>query len=221
MIIKQGVNQMLNSFEDLTARFTEIASQPHVVRRKSHGAVGELFEELMVGEVVGNQSGADFAEIATEAKVHYRMGEMTLFSCKGEMFRAKDGARFPSLPNAEVKKQTGKSIFRMGKGLQEQRGQFVVTTLNNDCIRFGLIAWDIATLEARIAEKMPNLAMVKATKHNSDQVTFDALTVCRKIITSRFIDSIRKGEVCVEVRSNGTQFRASPKVISSWFTTVH
>ena len=70
MIIKQGVNQMLNSFEDLTARFTEIASQPHVVSRKSHGAVGELFEELMVGEVVGNQSGADFAEIA--CRLHKR-----------------------------------------------------------------------------------------------------------------------------------------------------
>jgi len=204
---------MLNSFEDLTARFTEIASQPHVVSRKSHGAVGELFEELMVGEVVGNQSGADFAEIATEAKVHYRMGEMTLFSCKGGMIRCIDGAGFPSLPNAEVKKQMGQSVFRMGKGLTEQDGQFVIGDR--------LIAWDVATLEARIAEKMPNLAMVKATKHNADQVTFDALTVCRKIIPSRFIDSIRKGEVCVEVRSNGTQFRASPKIISSWFETVH
>ena len=114
---------MLNSFEDLNNRFAQVASQPHAVTRKSAGAVGELFEALMVGGIVGNQKGADFAEIATEAKVHYRTGELTIFSCKGEMIRCIDGACFPSLKPAEIKAKRGKSTVRVGDGLTEQGGQ--------------------------------------------------------------------------------------------------
>ena len=206
---------MLNSFEDLNNRFAQVASQPHAVTRKSAGAVGELFEALMVGGIVGNQKGADFADIATEAKVHYRTGELTIFSCKGEMIRCIDGACFPSLKPAEIKAKRGKSTVRVGDGLTEQGDQFVVEH-NGD----RLVAWDKATLISRIVEKMPNLAMVKATKQG-DQVTFDALTVCRKIIPSRFIDSIRNGQVRIELRSKGTSFRANPDVIASWFEIVH
>ena len=206
---------MLNSFEDLNPRFAQVASQPHAVTRKSAGAVGELFEELMIGGIVGNQSGADFAEIATEAKVHYRTGELTIFSCKGEMIRCIDGACFPSLKPAEIKAKRGKSTVRVGDGLTEQGEQFVVEHGGET-----LVAWDKATLISRIVEKMPNLAMVKATK-KGETVTFDALTVCRKIIPSRFIDSIRNGQVRIELRSKGTSFRANPDVIASWFETVH
>ena len=117
---------MLNSFEDLNNRFAQVASQPHAVTRKSAGAVGELFEALMIGGIVGNQKGADFAEIATEAKVHYRTGELTIFSCKGEMIRCIDGACFPSLKPAEIKAKRGKSTVRVGDGLTEQGDQFVV-----------------------------------------------------------------------------------------------
>ena len=70
---------MINSFQDLNTRFAQVARQPYAVTRKSAGAVGELFEQLMVGGIVGNQSGADFAEIATEATVHYRTGALTIF----------------------------------------------------------------------------------------------------------------------------------------------
>ena len=106
---------MLNSFEDLNTRFAQVARQPHAVTRKSAGAVGELFEQLMVGGIVGNQSGADFAEIATEAKVHYRTGELTIFSCKGE-----------GLKPAEIKAKRNKSTVRVGDGLTERGDQFVV-----------------------------------------------------------------------------------------------
>ena len=71
---------MLNSFEDLNTRFAQVASQPHAVTRKSAGAVGELFEQLMVGGVVGNDRGADFAAINTEAKVHHGKGVLTVFT---------------------------------------------------------------------------------------------------------------------------------------------
>ena len=195
---------MLNSFEDLNTRFAQVASQPHAVTRKSAGAVGELFEELMIGGIVGNQSGADFAKIATEAKVHYRTGELTIFSCKGE-----------GLKPSEIKAKRNKSTVRVGDGLTE-RGDQCVGEHGGET----LVAWDKATLISRIVEKMPNLAMVKATKQG-DQVTFDALTVCRQIIPSRFIDSIRNGQVRIELRSKGTSFRANPDVIAGWFETVH
>lgn len=71
---------MINSFQDLNTRFAQVASQPHAVTRKSAGAVGELFEQLMVGGVVGNDRGADFAAINTEAKVHHGKGVMTVFT---------------------------------------------------------------------------------------------------------------------------------------------
>ena len=195
---------MINSFQDLNSRFAQVASQPHAVTRKSAGAVGELFEELMVGGVVGTQKGADFAEIATEAKVHYRTGELTIFSCKGE-----------GLKPADIKAKRGKSTVRVGDGLTEHGDQFAVKHDGET-----LVAWNKSTLVARIVEKMPNLAMVKATKQG-ETVTFDALTVCRQIIPSRFIDSIRNGQVRIELRSKGTSFRANPDVIASWFEVVH
>jgi len=63
--------------------------------------------------------------------------------------------------------------------------------------------------------------MVKATKQG-DKVTFDRLAVCRKVIASRFIDSIARGDVVIEMRGNrGVTFRATPSVIETWFETVH
>jgi len=52
---------MINTFQELHNRFDAIARATHNVTRTSAGAVGELFEELMQGEIVGNDRGADFA----------------------------------------------------------------------------------------------------------------------------------------------------------------
>ena len=84
-----------------------------------------------------------------------------------------------------------------------------------------MMSWTVAELEQRITEKMPNLAIVHATKQG-EKVSYNKMTVCRKIIASRFIASLRQGEVVVEIRgSRGTIFRAMPKVIEGWFEVLH
>jgi len=107
---------------------------------------------------------------------------------------------------------------RNGKGHQLNiRGNKVSVKVGNSSI----MSWTVAELEARITEKMPNLAIVKATKGKAT-VTFDRMAVCRNVIASRFIDSIRNGDVVVEIRgSRGTIFRAYPSVIEGWFEVLH
>ena len=195
---------MINTIQDLRDRFDTIAHKAHTVTRTSSGAVGELFEELMVGEIVGNQKGADFVNIETEAKVHYRAGEVTIFSFRGD-----------GLKPSEIKAKRNKSTVRTGDGLTENNGRFTVKH-NGET----LTSWKISDLEARITEKMPNLAIVKATK-TGNKVTYDKMAVCQHIVPSRFIDSIRNGEVRIELRSKGTSFRANPAIVEGWFEVLH
>ncbi len=203
---------MINSFQELNTRFAQVASKPHTVTRKSAGAVGELFEALMVGGIVGNDRGADFAGINTEAKVHHGKGVTTVFTF----------APTTGMTATEFKNAHGSTVVRAetinGKGhsLQARRDGFVVTVSG-----VAVAGWTVAELTARIEEKMPNLAMITATK-KGNAVTFDRMAVCQKIIASRFIDSVAKGEVVIEMRgSRGVTFRAMPSVIEGWFETVH
>ena len=209
---------MINTFQELHNRFDAITNSVHKVTRSSNGAVGELFEELMQGEIVGNDRGADFANINTEAKVHHGSGVTTAFT-----FAPTKGMR-----PRHFKDQFGGSCVRTtkrnGKGHQLNiRGNKVSVKVGNSSI----MSWTVAELEARITEKMPNLAIVKATKVKATKkgkatVTFDRMAVCRNVIASRFIDSIRNGDVVVEIRgSRGTIFRAYPSVIEGWFEVLH
>ena len=203
---------MINTMQDLRDRFETISNKMHTVTHTSNGAVGELFEELMQGEIVGNDRGADFAKINTEAKVHYSNGVTTVFT-----FAPTKGMR-----PQHFKDQFGGSCVHTskpnGKGHKLNiRGNKVSVNVGNK----SLMSWTVAELEQRIEEKMPNLAIVKATKQGG-KVSYDKMTVCRKIIASRFIDSIRKGDVVVEIRgSRGTIFRAYPSVIEGWFEVLH
>ena len=203
---------MINSFQDLNTRFAQVASQPHAITRKSAGAVGELFEQLMVGGVVGNARGADFAAINTEAKVHHGKGVMTVFTF----------APTTGMSATEFKDAHGSTVVRRGVangkgGSVEVNGSMVNVTVGGVAVT----GWAVAELSARIEEKMPNLAMVTATK-KGNAVTFDRLAVCRKVIASRFVDSIARGDVVIEMRGNrGVTFRAMPSVIETWFETVH
>jgi len=198
---------MINTFKDLQNRFNAIAHKKHTVRSTSHGAVGELFEKLMIGRVVGTQKGADFVSINTEAKVHYSSTNLvTIFSYRGKGIDPRD-----------VTELRGRSYAKMGDGIVEKNGNICIA--HNGKI---LCIWSISALEARITEKMTNLAIVKATK-TGNKVTYNKMTVCRKLIPSRFIDSIRKGDVKIETRHsrNATQFRASYSVIEEWFEVLH
>ena len=203
---------MINSFQDLNTRFAQVASQTHAITRKSAGAVGELFEQLMVGGVVGNDRGADFAAINTEAKVHHGKGVMTVFTF----------APTTGMSATEFKDAHGSTVVRRGVangkgGSVEVNGSMVNVTVGGVAVT----GWAVAELSARIEEKMPNLAMVTATK-KGNAVTFDRLAVCRKVIASRFVDSIARGDVVIEMRGNrGVTFRAMPSVIETWFETVH
>ena len=206
---------MINSFQDLNTRFAQVASQPHAVTRKSAGAVGELFEQLMVGGVVGNDRGADFAAINTEAKVHHGKGVLTVFTF----------APTVGMSAAKFKALHGSSVVR--RGVANGKGHSIEMTFGSNAVvnvtvgGVAVAGWKVAELSARIEEKMPNLAMVAATK-KGNAVTFDRLAVCRKVIASRFIDSIARGDVVIEMRGNrGVTFRAMPSVIETWFETVH
>jgi len=203
---------MINSFQDLAARFAAISSQSHVVTRKSAGAVGELFESLMVGEIVGNDRGADFAAINTEAKVHHGNGVTTVFTF----------APTTGINAREFKATHGSTVVR--HGVTNGKGHGVEVngpSVNVTVAGVAVAGWTVAELAARIEEKMPNLAMVAATK-KGNAVTFDRMAVCRKVIASRFIDSIARGDVVIEMRGErGVTFRAMPSVIETWFETVH
>ena len=203
---------MINSFQDLAARFAAVSSQSHVVTRKSAGAVGELFESLMVGEIVGNDRGADFAAINTEAKVHHGNGVTTVFTF----------APTTGINASEFKAAHGSTVVRHGVINGKGHGVEVNgSTVNVTVSGVTVAGWTVAELAARIEEKMPNLAMVKATKQG-ETVTFDRMAVCRKVIASRFVDSIAHGDVVIEMRGNrGVTFRAMPSVIETWFETVH
>lgn len=203
---------MINSFNDLSERFNIVSAVAHRVTRKSAGAVGELFEELMVGEIVGNDRGADFAAINTEAKVHHGKGQTTVFSY----------APTYGVKAAQFKAAYGSSIVRSngnnGKGhvleVTDERVSVIVDGV-------AVCGWMVSELLSRITEKMPNLAIVAATK-KGEQVTFDRMTVCRQIVATRFLDSIKRGEVSIEMRgSRGVSFRAMPETIIKWFETVH
>jgi len=205
---------MLNSFQDLTTRFAQVASQPHQLTRNSNGEIGELFEELMVGKIVGNDRGADFAAINTEAKVHYgKTANTTVFT-----FAPTQG-----LSTKDFRAEHGKTTVRSGS--VTYKGHTVNVSKDEVSIMIDGVAacgWKIAELKERIKIKMPNLAMVFATKHNPSQVTFDRMALCQKVIASRFINSIALGEVVIEHRGDrGIGFRAKPSVIETWFETVH
>ena len=204
---------MLNSFEDLNTRFAQVASKPHVVTRKSAGAVGELFEELMLGKIVGTQKGADFAAINCEAKVHYsRTNPLTTLFC----FAFSLG-----LKPSEFSKE-----FHVGTvyaGRANKRGQSVSVCWKRVMITVDGVAvagWTIDELKERIEMKMPNLAFVNATKRGQT-VTFNEMFVGQHVVAERFIDSIADGEVAIEMRSNCVQFRATPAVIKKWFAKVN
>jgi len=207
---------MINTFQELHNRFDAIAHSAHNVTRSSSGAVGELFEKLMVGKIVGNQKGADFASIETEAKVHYGNSETTLFG-----FAPK--RRTGSITAAQFAFTYGSSRVRAnvvnsyGHSLKVNAKSVKITVDGK-----AVTGWTVAELSERIAEKMPNLAIVKATK-TGNRVTYDRMTVCRHIIASRFIDSIRNGDVVVEVRGSqrGVIFRAMPSIIEGWFEVLH
>ena len=189
---------MINTFQELHNRFDAIAHSTHNVTRTSAGAVGELFEELMQGEIVGNDRGADFAGINTEAKVHHGSGVTTVFT-----FAPSSGI------SADVVNGHGHSLTVSADSVN--------VTVDGQAVA----GWTVAELSARIVEKMPNLAIVTATKSNST-VTFDRMAVCRNVIASRFIDSIRNGNVVIEMRgSRGVTFRAMPSIIEGWFEVLH
>jgi len=207
---------MINSFQDLTARFAQVASQSHAVTRKSAGAVGELFEQLMVGGIVGNDRGADFAAINTEAKVHHGKGVLTVFTF----------APTVGMSASEFKAAHGSTVVRLGVANGKGHSVTIVHHIKGPSVAVTVdgkptAGWTIDELKKRIEEKMPNLAMVAATK-KGNAVTFDRLAVCRKVIASRFLDSIARGDVVIEMRGNrGVTFRAMPSVIETWFETVH
>ena len=204
---------MLNSFEDLTTRFAQVASKPHVVTRKSAGAVGELFEELMLGKIVGTQKGADFAAINCEAKVHYaRCNPLTTLFC----FAFSLGLK-PSQFSKEFHVGTAHA------GRTNKHGQSVSVCWKRVMVTVDGVAvagWTIDELKERIERKMPNLAFVNATKRGQT-VTFNEMFVGQHVVAERFIDSIANGEVAIEMRSDCVQFRATPAVIKTWFAKVN
>ena len=205
--MNRGDTKMINTFKELHNRFDAIAHKKHTIKSFSNGAVGELFEKLMIGRIVGGQRGADFTNINTEAKVHYSSNtQVTLFSYRGKGIAPRD-----------VTERRGKSHAKMGNGIVEKNGKFCITHNGKT-----LCEWSVSDLEARITEKMTNLALIKATK-TGNKVTYDKMTVCRKLIPSRFIESIRKGEVKIETRSskNIAQFRTNYSVIEGWFEVLH
>jgi hypothetical protein len=210
--MNRGDNTMINTFQELHNRFDAIAHSTHNVTRTSAGAVGELFEELMEGEIVGNDRGADFAGINTEAKVHHGSGVTTVFTfapssgISASQFKSAHGS---TVVRADVVNGHGHSLTVSADS--------VSVTVDGQAVA----GWTVAELSARIVEKMPNLAIVTATKSNST-VTFDRMAVCRNVIASRFIDSIRNGNVVIEMRgSRGVTFRAMPSIIEGWFEVLH
>ena len=204
---------MINSFQDLTTRFAQVARKPHVVTRKSAGAVGELFEELMIGGIVGNQSGADFAAINCEAKVHYtRTNRLTTLFCFAFTLGLKPSA---------FAKEFHAGMARAGR--TNKHGQSVSVCWKRVMITVDGVAvagWTIDELKERIEMKMPNLAFVNATKRGQT-VTFDEMFVGQHVVAERFIDSIANGDVTIEMRSGVVQFRASRDVIKTWFAKVN
>ena len=204
---------MINSFQDLTTRFAQVASKPHVVTRKSAGAVGELFEELMIGGIVGNQSGADFAAINTEAKVHFsRTGVLTTLFCSAFTLGLKPSA---------FAKEFHAGMARAGRA--NKHGHSVSVCWKRVMITVDGVAvagWTVDELKERIERKMPNLAFVNATKRGQT-VTFNEMFVGQHVVAERFIDSIANGDVTIEMRSGVVQFRAHQNVIKTWFAKVN
>jgi len=209
--MNNGGYPMINSFSDLDSRFAAIAGKPHAVTRKSAGAVGELFEALMIGGIVGNQKGADFAAIDTEAKVHYAKNPTTIFS-----FAFTQGMK-PS----DFSKRFNSGIARAGATNKHGhsvtvKGDMVQVTVNGQAVA----GWTIAEIAERIEMKMPNLAMVDATKRGN-QVIFNEMFVGKRVVAERFIEAIASGAVVIEMRSGAVQFRAKPATIKEWFETIH
>ena len=202
---------MISTFADLDTRFAAIAGTSHVVTRKSAGAVGELFEELMAGGIVGNFAGADFAEIDTEAKVHYGRGPMTLFC-----FAFSHGVK-----PAEFSKAYGSGQVRVGRVNSKGHSLRVTDSAVEVTVDGRAVAgWSVADLLERIENKMPNLAMVDATKRGQS-VVFNQMFVGKRIVAERFIEAIASGNVIVEMRSGAVQFRANPETVKGWFEASH
>jgi hypothetical protein len=211
--MNRGDTKMINTFQDLRNRFETIANKSHKVNRPGPGAIGELLEELMVGAIVGNDRGPDFASINTEAKVHYGKNALTT------VFTRKPSQ---GMTTKEFYNEYGRTTVRVGS--VTYKGHTVKVTKKKVSIMVdgvAVLSWTIAELIERIEEKMPNLAMVFATKQG-EHVTYDRMAVCRKIVASRFIDSIRNGKVLLDHRgSRGIGFRANPSVIEGWFEVLH
>lgn len=203
---------MINSFAALDSRFATIANRDHAVTRASAGAVGELFEQLMVGEIVGNQRGADFAAIDCEAKVHYGSGVVSLFTL----------APTWGMKAGEFKRDHGSTVVRANA--VNNKGFTVLIDAGYVCVaRDGqaIVGWTVEALANRIEEKMANVCFVTATK-KSNSVTFTDMFVGKRVNGQRFVDAIRTGKVAIEMRGDrGCVFRAMPAVLKSLFETTH
>lgn len=202
---------MIKSFAELDARFAAIAGKTHTVRRNHAGAAGELFEVLMQGEIVGNDKGADFAAINCEAKVHTSKSATTIFCM----------AFSRGIKPAEFSKRFGSGTVRMGKINKAGQsvavvGDALMVTVNGQAVA----GWSLTEIAKRIEEKMPNLAMVNATKHNN-RVVFNQMFIGKRVVADHFIASILAGDVVIEMRSGAVQFRAQSKIIETWFETTH